>query len=206
VLTRPKNMTIRELLMASMMSLVLGGCSISFLGTPTNSAPGNNYGYDWGGKPMSSVDYGQDDREKPLHPTAKPSAPQRDEPATPPVRKKPAPQRTKPTQPDAQPDAQPDPTDTPTRPSADKPTRPSTDKPTGRRPIPIPIPIPIPSEGDSVDKPSARRPIPIPRGGDSVDKPSPRRPVDRPSTKPDESPRKKPQIVRLEQPTRKPAR
>lgn len=171
-------MTIRELLMASMMSLVLGGCSISFLGTPTNSAPGNNYGYDWGGKPMSSVDYGQDDREKPLHPTANPSAPQRDEPATPPVRKKPAPQRTKPTQPDAQPD----PTDTPTRPSADKPTRPST------------------------DKPSARRPIPIPRGGDSVDKPSPRRPVDRPSTKPDESPRKKPQVVRLEQPTRKPAR
>ncbi len=169
-------MTIRKLLMASMMSLVLGGCSISFLGTPTNSAPGNNYGYDWGGKPMSSVDYGQDNREKPLprgsaqsandddEPTAKPTAPQRDEPVKPPVRKKPAPHRTKPTQPDAQPD----PSDTPTRPST--------------------------------DKPPTRRPIPIPSDSDSVDKPSPRRPVDRPTTKPDDSPRKKPQLVRHVQP------
>jgi hypothetical protein len=177
-------MTIRGFLMTSMMSLVLGGCSVSFMGTPNSSAPGNNYGYGYAGKPISSVDYGQaDDLGKPLHhgsapsankpdsqPTAQPSAPQRDEPVQPPRRTKPAPHRTKPTQPG---DTRPDPTDAPTRPG-------STDKPPTRRPV----------DPGSVDKQPTRRPV----DPGSVDKSPTRRPVDPPSTKPD-APQRKAHLV-----------
>lgn len=146
-------MTIRELLMASMMSLVLGGCSISFMGTPTNSAPG--YGYGSAGKPMSLVDYGQDDREKPLpRGSAKPGAEERDEPAKPPVRKKPAPQRTKPTQPAD------DTTDKP-------PTRLPTDDDSADKPAPTRRPT------DSTEKPPVR--LPIDRAPTTKPDPSPRK-------------------------------
>jgi hypothetical protein len=170
-------MAIRDFLMASMMSLALGGCSISFMGTPSNSAPG----YDWGSKQMSSVDY-QDNREKPLRrtpsakdsdaqPAAKPRAPQRDEPVRKPVRK-PAPKRTKPTQPeDTKPDRIPmdrDPVDT-------KPDR-------------------LPMDRDPVDT----KPDRLPMDRDPVDDTPARMPTTRPSTKPQREP------VGVARPTRMP--
>jgi hypothetical protein len=170
---RPKTMTIRGLLMTSLAALALGGCSVSFMGTPSSAAPRNDYGsYGYGvGKPIASADYGRvDDRGKPMQrgssqrdddrdeqPTAKPVAPQRTKPAKPPQRTKPAPQRTKPTV---------DPIEKPTR----RPIDPNTiEKPT-RRPI----------DPDSVDKPSTR--------------PSLDRPSSKPASKP--APKRKPQVQR----------
>jgi hypothetical protein len=187
-------MTIRELVMASMVALALGGCSVTFASTPSAS-PGNNYGYDWGGKPISSVDHHYGDG-KPLHrgstpkandpddePASKPSAPQDDEPAQ---RKKP-PRRTKPTDPD---------------------TRPDTDRPPTRRPVDRggqsldpddhpPTRRPVDRGGQSLD-PDDHRPTrrPVDRGGQSLDpddKPPTRRPVDRGTAlDPDKAPTRRP--------------
>jgi hypothetical protein len=185
-------MTIRGLLMTSLMSLALGGCSFSFMGSPSSAAPRNDYGsYGYGvGKPIASADYGQiDGRGKPLHrgsaastddrdekPTVKPAAPQRTKPAKPPQRTKPAPHRTKPTAAD--------PTDTPTRPgSPDEPTRRPLD------PDSIVKPTRRPLEPDSIVKPT-RRPL----DPDSA-KPSPRPSIRPSSTKPD-APTRTPQLER----------
>lgn len=126
-------MTIRGFLMASLVSLVMGGCSFTFAGGQ-GTTPANAYGYNWSNGPGKSIypsDVGQSDGVgKPIHhttpkatqsdppqrtkPSVEPTAPQRDKPTKPPVRK-PAPHRVKPTKPG---DTRPDPGDAP----SDKPT------------------------------------------------------------------------------------
>jgi hypothetical protein len=176
LLNRPENggvrpaMTIRGFLMASMMSLlVLGGCSVSFMGTPASSTPGyGGYGYNWdAGKSIYPTDDAgtSSDVGKPLHPSAgnrdpqtDPSTAQPDQPVAPPHRTKPVepPQRTKPTEPPHR--------TKPTQPG-DVPTRPGTDTPkptpgTGLHPS-----SDTPTKPHKPARPDPRAPQPTPGTG-----------------------------------------
>ena len=158
-------MTIRKLLMESLMSLVLGGCSSSFMSSSGTSAPGNGYGYNWdGGKPIYSVgNGGSDGVGKPLHHGTTTQDPHRDQPsAQPPA----PPQRTKPTQP----------------PQRTKPTQPPQRKPvTPHRTKPGTVPI---------DPGALHKPTRTPIDPGALHKPT-RQPLDPGSSTP--KPHKKPQ-------------
>jgi hypothetical protein len=172
-------MTIRELVMASMVALALGGCSVSFMGTPTSSSPGYNYGYGSAGKPLASADYGQG---KPLHhgsaddDDAQPRVPKGDDSTKPAERKKPEPT----TKPPTRDPIDPPPTKPDTRKPKPEPTKvpPELRKPTTRKPNPEPTKVP-----PELRKPTTRKPKPEPVPGlrDGTAKLDTRRAVLRPA-------------------------
>lgn len=201
------SMTIRGFLMASLLSLVAGGCSFTFAGGQ-GTQPAGAYGYGWSngpGKPLiaNNVEHG-DGAGKPIdHDTPKatqPEPPQRDKPTKPPVRK-PVPHRTKPgdTRPDPgdapQPGLQPAPTG-PSRPTRepkdakpDKPAKPSLQPATPTGPTRRPTAKPPRKPADTTPDKPTRKPADT-----TPDKPS-RKPADTTPDKPSRKPTLQPQTA-----------